>query len=130
MNPAQKGVILRLQPRSRVYAKEDVRHASCDAMTPGAVPCVSPPQAFPGHVLYASVLVVRRTRSAEVCLATGNHGKRAMAGLNVRDPAVDRSLRSVFGKRNYCCQESGRDRKEAGNSEERPLHLLNRFGNR
>lgn len=51
-----------------------------------------------------------------------------MAGMNVRDPAVDRSLRSVFGKRNEVLPSTGEGQKEAGSSEERPLHLLNRFG--
>lgn len=50
-----------------------------------------------------------------------------MAGLNVRDPAVDRSLRSVFGKRNSVLPSIGEGQKEAVSSEERPLHLLNRL---
>lgn len=53
-----------------------------------------------------------------------------MAGLTVRDPAVDRSLRSVFGERNSVEPSMGKGQKEAVSGEERPLHLMNRRGNR
>lgn len=43
-----------------------------------------------------------------------------MAGLTVRDPAVDRSLRSVFGERNSWSQASGRDRKRQGAARNAP----------
>lgn len=52
---AQKGISLGLQPRSRGYTKEDVRHASRDAMTPGEVPCVRQAQAFPVHARWTEV---------------------------------------------------------------------------
>ena len=37
-----------------------------------------------------------------------------MAGLTVRDPAVDRSLRSVFGERNYVELSIGEGQKRQG----------------
>lgn len=41
-----------------------------------------------------------------------------MAGLTVRDPAVDRSLRSVFGERNSVDPSVREGEKKTGNAEE------------
>lgn len=43
-----------------------------------------------------------------------------MAGLTVRDPAVDRSLRSVFGERNSVEPSIGEGQKKTGIGEECP----------
>lgn len=43
-----------------------------------------------------------------------------MAGLTVRDPAVDRSLRSVFGERNYVELSIGEGQKKTGSGGESP----------
>ena len=43
-----------------------------------------------------------------------------MAGLTVRDPAVDRSLRSVFGERNSEEPSIGEGQKKTGGGGESP----------
>ena len=43
-----------------------------------------------------------------------------MAGLTVRDPAVDRSLRSVFGERNSVEPSIGEGQKKTGIGEQCP----------
>lgn len=61
---------------------------------------------------------------------TGSPQTREMAGLTVRDPAVDRSLRSVFGERNSVTPSIGEGQKDTGSGEECSLHLMSRRGSR
>lgn len=102
-------------------------------MTSGTWLCVHFASALPVHARYKSVVGARLKRRTEVCLGAPEAAERAMAGLTVRDPAVDRSLRSVFGERNSVESSIREGQKEAGDRRGTPpcsSHLLDRLESR
>lgn len=87
----------------------DPRGRSTPFGGPGPAPLPPVPRFPPERFLGAPLPCLLRARAeaeagGTVGARTGSGGGGAMAGLSVRDPAVDRSLRSVFG------EAAGRDR--------------------